>query len=403
MKNGSISTSMQSSIIEYIADHRREMLSLLKILVLIQSGTYNIAGVNNVAQVLGDTFSEMGLDVTTVTPEACGNMLVVSSPAAGSGKNLLLTGHMDTVFPEDTAFNWWREDEKHVYGPGVIDMKGGLVAGIYALKALAHVGMLTAIPVRFVCNSDEEIGSPHSQSLIAAEARQSAMAFVLECGGLSGEVVTGRKGRLGIRLEVFGKAGHAAFITKNKASAILALAHKIVALEALNGQREGLTVNIGRIEGGIGANSVAEYARAETDVRFITEAEADFFEERMAEIAEDGRISETSVRVERVSFRPPMEQVGANRALFGVIANQAGVLHLPLEEELRPGVSDANFIAREKIPVIDGLGPIGGQDHSDREFMIKESLIQRCQLLALSIGEAWQRYQAGNLFDTSFS
>jgi glutamate carboxypeptidase len=229
------------------------------------------------------------------------------------------------------------------------------------------------------------------------------MAFVLECGGLSGEAVTGRKGRLGIRLEVFGKAGHAAFITRNKASAILALAHKIVALEALNGQREGLTVNVGRIEGGIGANSVAEYARAETDVRFITKAEADFFEERLAEITEDGRIAETSAKAERVSFRPPMEQTGRNRALLRVIASQAEALHLPLKEELRSGVSDANFIAQENISVIDGLGPIGGQDHSDREFMIKESLIQRCQLLALSMIEAWQRYQTGNLFDTSFS
>jgi glutamate carboxypeptidase len=227
------------------------------------------------------------------------------------------------------------------------------------------------------------------------------MAFVLECGGLTGEVVTGRKGRLGIKVEAFGKAGHAAFITDGKASAILALAHRVISLESLNGQFEGLAVNVGRITGGIGANSVAEYAQADVDVRFINETGVSLFEERLAEIINRRELSDTSVQAERVSFRPTMEQTGKNRAIFRVMADQARKLHLPLTEEFRSGGSDANFIAQEKIPVIDGLGPIGGLDHSDREFMVKESLIQRCQLLALSIVEAWQKYQAGKLFTSS--
>lgn len=390
---------MKQNLIDYIADHRQEMLTLLKKLVLIQSGSYNKTGLDRVARLIVDMLIESDIEVKEIPQENYGNILIASTPAAGDQDNILLIGHMDTVFPEDTAFNWWREDEENAYGPGVIDMKGGLVAGIYALKALKDQGLLDDIPLRFIFNPDEEIGSPCSQDIIASEARKSAMAFVLECGGLSGEVVTGRKGRIGVRLEVFGKAGHAAFASQDKPSAILALAHKIIALEALNRQVEGLTVNVGQIRGGIGANTVAEYASADVDIRIIDASGADFFRERLAAIVEETIISETFARAEIISSRPPMEQTEKNRSLFRVVADQARKLNLPIQEEFRQGVSDANIVASENIPVIDGLGPIGSQDHSDREFMLKESLIQRCQLVALSIVEAWQRYRTGELFN----
>ena len=186
------------------------MLVLLKRLVLIQSGSYNKNGIDLVVGVIKDVLMEPAIAVQEIPQNVHGNILLASTPAAGDRENILLVGHTDTVFPQDTTFNWWREDQENVYGPGVIDMKGGLVAGIYALKALHAQKLLDDIPLRFIFNPDEEIGSPCSRDLIISEARKSVMAFVLECGGLTGEVVTGRKGRIGVKLEAFGKAGHAA-------------------------------------------------------------------------------------------------------------------------------------------------------------------------------------------------
>lgn len=389
---------MKQQLFDYVNSQRQNMLALLEKLVLIQSGSYNKPGVDQVVHRIQDVLTADDIPAREIPQEHYGAILLASSRAAGEKHNILLIGHTDTVFPQNTTFNWWREDYEKAYGPGVIDMKGGLVAGIYALKALKHVGLLDRIPIRFIFNPDEEIGSPCSKDIIAAEARTSAMAFVLECGGLDGQVVTGRKGYIGVKLEAFGKAGHAAFITENKASAIVALARKILALESLNGQFDGVTVNVGRISGGIGSNTVPEYAVADVDIRFSTAAGAEFFEEQRSVLARQTDVPGTSTKIEVIRSRPPMEQSEGNRTLFRMVAEQARELHVPIQEEFRQGVSDANTVALEGVPVLDGLGPIGSLDHSDQEFMITESLFQRTQLLAWSLLEGWQRYQTGTLF-----
>jgi glutamate carboxypeptidase len=278
-------------------------------------------------------------------------------------------------------------------------MKGGLVVGIYALKALAAEGVLTKIPVKFLLNSDEEIGSPVSKDIIFAEAKQSSMAFVLEAAGMKGQMVTGRKGRLGIRLTVTGKAGHAAFAGPEKASAVLALAHKIVQLEALNGQPLGLTVNVGQIGGGIAPNSVPEEAWAQVDVRFEDNETKSIFQNQFDTIVEDSTVKGTRTVSEIVSQRPPMEASKKNRSLFRVAKRLAHEMGVFLEEEFRSGGSDANLIAAVGIPVLDGLGPVGDLDHSDQEFMIKESLVQRCRLLVHLLLECRRMQETGRLFE----
>jgi len=301
---------------------------------------------------------------------------------------------MDTVFPKDTDFNFFREDSTKCYGPGVIDMKGGLVAGIFAFKALDALGLLKKIPITFIFNSDEEIGSPSSRELIKAEALKSSFGFVLECGGLEGEVVTGRKGNLSIQLDVFGKAGHAAFAGQDKASAILELAYQTIAFEALNDFEKGITVNVGKVMGGVGPNTVPEHAFARIDFRFVEQQDYDFLKEKISEIAAKPKTPHTSASFEIVSQRPPMEQSEGNRLLFQTVKGVADKLDFPLQEEFRNGVSDANIIAEQGIPVLDGLGPAGAHDHSKDEYMIKESLLQRATLLACSIVECWHKYQS---------
>ena len=362
------------------------MFRLLREMVLIQSSSYNKKGIDHVVSLIQSAFKDNKIFCHVVEQKTFGNHLVVRSFHKSPRRTqVLLVGHMDTVFPEDTTFNWYKEDKNNSYGPGVIDMKGGLIAGIFAIKALEFAGLLEKIPITFFFNSDEEIGSKSSKKLIEDEAKNSAFAFVLEAGGLAGEVVTGRKGNISAKLDIKGKAGHAAFAGKYKASAILELAHKTIAFESLNDHKRGITVNVGKIKGGIGSNTVPENSTAFIDFRFSSAEDKKYLEEKIKDVIKKQQTPNTSCTVEILTSRLPMNQCTANRELFANVKDVAKSLNLPLKEEFRPGVSDANFIAHQNIPVIDGLGPIGGKDHSDDEYMIKESLLQRTTLLACSI------------------
>ena len=362
------------------------MFRLLREMVLIQSSSYNKKGIDRVVALIQSAFKNNKVFCQIVEQKTFGNHLVVRSFHKSPPRTqVLLVGHMDTVFPEDTTFNWYKEDKNNSYGPGVIDMKGGLIAGIFAIKALEFAGLLEKIPITFFFNSDEEIGSISSRKLIENEAINSAFAFVLEAGGRAGEVVTGRKGNISAKLDIKGKAGHAAFAGKDKASTILELAHKTIAFESLNDHKRGITVNVGKIKGGIGSNTVPENSTAFIDFRFSSAEDKKDLEGKIKDIIKKQHTPNTSCKVEILTSRLPMNQCTANKELFAKVKDVAKSLNLPLKEEFRPGVSDANFIAHQNIPVIDGLGPIGGKDHSDDEYMIKESLLQRTVLLACSI------------------
>jgi len=381
-----------------LQDQEEAMRDALKRLVLIQSGTYNKAGVDRVCRAVCELLEPLPIERRILPQEKYGDMLMVSTDAGGNGRRILLAGHMDTVFPADSPFNTWREDGRFFYGPGVIDMKGGLIVGIFALKALAALGLLRELPITWLFNSEEEIGSPASRPLFRAEAGRAAMAFVLECGGMRGEVATGRKGRLGLRLSARGRAGHAAKVVEGKKSAILDLARVIVALEETNGRFPGVSVNVGQMAGGVVPNSVPEEAWATIDVRFSNAEGLAFFQSRMDALMEQCRAEGMELSVEVVSRTPLMEATAKNKALFAVVAGEARKLEIPVAEHFRAGASDANTIAEEGTPVIDGLGPIGEHDHSDREYVVRESLRQRSALLALSLIAAWRRHEAGTLF-----
>jgi len=369
------------------------MFALLKELVLIQSGSDNKRGVDKVAQRLESAVRDLPMTLEVVEQQMAGNHLLLRSKACAAAESqALMVGHMDTVFPKDTDFNWYREDEYHAYGPGVADMKGGLVAGVFALKALGRVGLLDRLPLTCVFNSDEEIGSRTSIELIQSEASQSAFAFVLEAGGLSGGIVTGRKGNLIIELMVEGKAGHAAFAGPDKASAILEMAHKIIAFEALNDFGRGITVNVGKIEGGIGANTVSDLASAQIDLRYTGPQDLKDIEKKVFGITESTQTPGTMSRMDVLSGRPPMEKSAAARRLFEIVKKVAEQSGDTVTDEFRHGVSDANFIADLGIPVLDGLGPVGGNDHSRNEFMVKESLLKRTTLLANALPACWEAY-----------
>jgi glutamate carboxypeptidase len=386
-------------IVTFLEMRHKEMFALLEKMVRIQSGTYNKTGVDRVGRLIMSTFQTHAVSCRAIEQESFGNHLVVRSLCETPfDKQILLTGHMDTVFPEDTGFNRYKEDGTHCYGPGVIDMKGGLVAGIFALKALDHETLLKKIPVTFIFNSDEEIGSPGSKTLIQQEAEKSAFAFVLETGGRNGEIVTGRKGNLSLKLSIKGKAGHAAFAGKEKASAVAELAHKIIAFESLNDLDRGISANVGKVSGGIGPNTVPDHASARIDFRFTETSDKTNLEKSISEITRRNAVPGTSSHFTVLSSRPPMPASEQNKKLFKAVQETAVSLGFSVSEEFRAGVSDANVIAGENTPVIDGLGPVGAMDHSEDEYMIKASLLQRSSLLACALIDCWEKYQKGLLF-----
>ena len=391
--------TIHNRIITFLKAHNRDMFGLLEKMVLIQSGSTNKEGIDKLGRFIKSTFQSNHVSCQVIEQDKYGNHLVVRSLCKEPfGTQILLVGHMDTVFPKDTGFNWYREDDSFCYGPGVIDMKGGLAAGIFALKALDDENLLTQIPVTFIFNSDEEIGSPSSKALVQQEAKKSIFAFVLETGGRNGEIVTGRKGNLSLELKIKGRAGHAAFAGKDKASAIVELAHKIIEFESLNNPDRGISANVGRVSGGIGPNTVPENSSARIDFRFFKRPDRAYLEKKIAEITEKQNIQNTISHFVILSSRPPMPVSEKNKKLFQAVQETAASIGLSISEEFRAGVSDANLIAGENTAVIDGLGPIGAMDHSEDEYMIKESLLQRSALLANAIIECWEKYQKGLLF-----
>ncbi len=373
-------TSLHQSLSDLLLSRREEALAMLRHLVEIQSGSRNKPGLDHMAREMARILGEILPEVRVVPFADHGNMVLARTRAAATGRpGTVLLGHMDTVFPADTHFRNYREDNDRAYGPGVYDMKGGLVVAVYALKALAELGLLDDMPVTVLCNSDEEIGSPASRALIEDTVRSARAALVFEGGGPQGDVVTGRKGRTGLKLTVRGRAGHAAK-GGAKASAIAELAAKIVAMEGLN--KDDVTVNVGLISGGIGPNTVPDLATAEIDVRFLTPASQTMVEAELARIAGECTVPGTRGELQAVSGRPPMPPTDGNRRLYLLARKQAQILGYELPEELRSGVSDANFIAALNVPVLDGLGPVGDLDHSDLEFIQKNTLMERAVLTA---------------------
>jgi glutamate carboxypeptidase len=244
---------------------------------------------------------------------------------------------------------------------------------------------LTDLPLVLAFTSDEEIGSPTSTPLLRELATHACCGLITECGGMQGQVVTGRRGKRGYHLEVHGRAGHAAFAGSNKASAIIEMAHKILAMEALNDPKTGLVVNVGTVQGGIGPNTVAEHAAAELDTRYCSEEAGRELQQQLEKITDKNTVNGVNASLQVTHDRPLMAATKVNKRLFSFFDGQAQKLDIPLVEEFRAGVSDANTLAGEGVPVLDGLGPVGEFDHSDREYMLKSSLPERSLLLAATL------------------
>jgi glutamate carboxypeptidase len=369
-------------------------LGELETLVNIDCGSYTPDGVNRVADVVADALGELGAEVERLShrPAAGATRLgdLVVGRLAGDGPRVLLIGHMDTVFDPGTAGERpYRSSAGRAYGPGVTDMKAGLLAGLHALGALREVGARPS--VTFIANPDEEIGSPFSTPLIRELAPAHDAVLVLECARANGDIVSARKGIADYHLELVGRAAHAGVEPEKGRSAILEAAHQVVALHALNGRWPTVTVNAGVIRGGTRPNVVAERCEMEVDLRAAT---ADAFaaaEEELERLAAAPTVEGVRVSVRRSAGHPPMEKTAASTRLVALAVDIAGELGFEVRDTATGGASDANTTAALGLPTLDGLGPIGGDDHSVDEWLDLGSVVPRTTLLAglvARIGEA---------------
>ncbi|MGQ0608947.1 MAG: M20 family metallopeptidase [Chloroflexota bacterium] len=382
--------ALRRSVEEAHAVFLRELAELVN----IDCGSYTPDGVNRVADAVSATLHSLGFDVERLSHRPdhgrpqLGDLLVGRS--AGTGPRALLIGHMDTVFDAGTAAaRPYRSDGDRALGPGVTDMKAGLLAGLHAVKALQVNGHDPSIT--FVANPDEEIGSPFSTPIIRELAPQHDVVLVLECARANGDIVSSRKGIADYHLELVGRAAHAGVEPEKGRSAILEAAHQVLALHALNGRWPSVTVNAGVIHGGTRPNVVPEHCELQVDMRAAT---MDAFEAAAAEVTRltgEPTVEGVTVTFQRMAGHPPMEKTDASGRLVALATSIAAELGFELEDAATGGASDANTTAALGIPTLDGLGPVGGDDHSADEWLDLGSVVPRTTLLAgliARIGEA---------------
>jgi glutamate carboxypeptidase len=362
--------------------NEHEMLGLLEELVNIDSGSNYKAGVDKVGQVLLPYFEELGFRVEKVKQEQVGDHLMVTHPNREKA-SILIIAHMDTVFEKGTAaLRPFTIKDGRAYGPGVIDMKASLVSVIYALRFLKLIGSKAYQDVQVVLNSDEEIGSVTSRSLIEAEAKGKSFALIMEPARRDGSLVTERRGSGRFTIEVHGKAAHSGIEPEKGRSAIEELAHKIVKLHELNDHEHGISVNVGIIEGGDAVNTVSAMAIGHVDVRVATLEQAEEMEHKIEEVCASSDVNGTEIELTGDMRRPPMVKNKKIEALFNIVKNVGEEIGIEIKDTKTGGGSDASFTAAMGIPTIDGLGPIGGNAHSEKEYLDISSLTERTLLLA---------------------
>jgi glutamate carboxypeptidase len=380
--------TLAHSIQDYLETHRDQMLALLEVLVRAESPTDVPEAQAEVQDALSRLLRALGFAVQYLPDgDTCGGHLFARPEDRPPGRPVqLLVGHCDTVWPLGTLDEMPFEVEDDVVrGPGVFDMKGGLVQMLFALSALRDAPVDPEVaPVVFI-NSDEEQGSPTSQRHLRRLARCAHRAFVLEPAlGLDGKIKTARKGGGRFTVQITGKSAHAGLDPESGSSAILELSHVVQRLHELNDPAAGISVNVGTIDGGTRPNVVAGAGSAQVDVRVATHKQAREIEQKIRELT--STTAGTSLRIEGSFGRLPMEPTPASRRLWDQ-ARQAGtLLGLDLEEGRSGGVSDGN-VTSQYAPTLDGLGPVGDGAHARHEFCYLDRMVERSALLALLLAQ----------------
>jgi glutamate carboxypeptidase len=382
----------EALVLDWLAAQKTGMLDLVRILVDIDSNSYDKAGVDAVGAQLRAFLAAHDVPFSVIANDRFGDAIRAqvnnsSGNVSGTAGNapVLLLGHRDTVFPAgEAARRPFRIIDGHGSGPGCCDMKAGVVINAFVLAAFARFAAAPS-PITALFTADEEIGSPSSKALIKNTARAARAVFNSEPGRPGGGIVTGRKGGKFMRLDVVGKAAHAGNNLADGISAIEELARKIVKLHALTDLPNGISCNVGTIAGGQTVNTVAPYASAELDLRFIHPDEGARAFAAVEAIVNEASVPGTRASLEVTGEFEPLVASDDSRRLFEHYAACARALGQTVEGVFAGGCADSGFAASVGAPTICAVGPIGGRAHSPDEYLEVDSIVPRAQALALAI------------------
>ncbi len=370
-------------IVPYLESHRQEMVDLLVKLAEVESPSTQPQSQGRVINILEEAFHMLDYKTITVKGKKTGGYLYACPVKRTRKRPLqLMVGHCDTVWPFRTLEKMpVHATNTEVKGPGVYDMKGGLVQMIYALQVLRHFNIETPVTPVALINSDEEIGSHESTVAIARLAKIADRAFVLEPSiGLTGMLKTERKGVGRFTITVKGRAAHAGLDPSKGISAIVELSYLIQQLFKMNDAENGVSVNVGMVEGGVSANVVAPESRAVIDVRVPTQKDGERLENDILRLQSQNK--EVTVDVTGGFGRKPMEATPRNTRLWELAKEAGNTLGIALESMAAGGASDGNTTSLYTA-TLDGLGATGDGAHALHEFVIIDKLLERTALLTL--------------------
>jgi len=389
----------EQQLTDWIATQRDSMLLDLKKIVEINSGTLNVEGINRVKEILSRELSKLGFKSRSVPGGQVTNLTckggdiqfadhLVATLNTGNGRKLLLNGHLDTVFPKDNAFQSLVVEGDTLKGPGVSDMKGGLIAMVYALKALHNMNLLENVQLTVLLNSDEEMGSLGSRSLIEGLAEQHDLGLVFE-GSKENDLIRHRKGLGQVRLKVTGRASHSGAAHEEGVSAIRELSHKIVEIEKLTDYDRQTTVNVGLVQGGEARNTIPPCAEAYIDLRYPNNDRGNHLVSEIKRIAAIkhtqnpllGLSPETEIWVKL--HRPAKNIHPETDAILAAVMGISAALGQPLGSRYSGGGTDGSIMQSVGLPTMDSLGPDGKGSHSPREESSISSLMVRTKMTAV--------------------
>lgn len=362
---------------------RQAFLEDLELLVNRDSGTYDHDDVTRVAEWARERSARWKARITEHAGGTYADSFAATLTGTPDGPRIVLLAHLDTVFPHGTAAERpFRIEGTRTHGPGVCDMKAGLLAAIYATEALRSLGYAGFGELCLVCTTDEEVGAPSSRGFVEEMAVGARAVLVLEAARANGDLVVQRRGGGFYRLEVTGRSAHAGVEPEKGRSALLTLSRQVVALHALTDLAAGRTVNVGTLHAGIRPNVVPDHAVAAVDLRANTAADMAALLHSVEEALAREALEGTHYTWTPEQFRPPWERNAGTDQLLGLAQQVAAVLGFSMAGASTGGTSDGNFTAALGVPTLDGLGPIGGLDHGPGEYVEIASIVPRTALLA---------------------
>jgi len=367
----------------YTQERLSQYIEELRELCSIDSYSYHKSGLDEIALFLAARMRGLGMHATIIEREYWGNDLLGTLHGKGGG-NVLLLGHMDTVYPVGIAVARPVQIEGDIiYGPGVSDMKGCILSAIYTIEALLAMNYHGFGEIRFLCVSDEEINTRHSQDVMQRACEDAKGALVLEAARSNGDIVSARKGHTWYKLTANGRSAHAGVEPEKGRNSVIEMAHQILQFQNLNGWREGITINAGVISGGTLPNVVPDFAQAQFDLRFLHDEDRIATEQRFHELLKQKRIASIELTLERSpDMKAPMPLTPGSQKLAQQAQQIANLLGFSINHVLTGGASDASYATKHGVPALDGLGPIGGRDHSPDEYLVLSSVAPRVALLA---------------------